>query len=157
MLVMGRVVPTLDAARERLDRAIRDGSAREVARRMVAAQGGDPAVVDDPSRLPRTKSREPVRASRAGFVASIDTHAIGLAGIGLGAGRTRTDDVIDPAVGFVFEKSVGDRVAAGDVIAWVHSDDAARAREAIDRVGAAVAIADAAPAEVPMVLDRVEG
>jgi pyrimidine-nucleoside phosphorylase len=157
MLVMGHAARTLDEARERMQRAIRDGSAREVARRMVSSQGGDPAVVDDPTALPRAKLREPVRAPRAGCVVQVDTHAVGLAGIALGAGRTRTDDVIDPAVGFEFEKRVGDSIDEGEVLAWVHGNDAARTRDAIERVTAAVVIGDAAPADVPIVLERVVG
>jgi pyrimidine-nucleoside phosphorylase len=155
MLVMGHVARTPDEARAKLERAIYDGSALATARGMVAAQGGDPAVVDDPTRLPHTRDRHPVRAASAGYVTGIDAHAVGLAGVALGAGRTRSEDDIDPAVGFVFEKTVGDAVAVGEVVAWVHADDAPKAAEAVERVARAITVGPTAPAVGPLVLDRV--
>jgi thymidine phosphorylase len=73
----------------------------------------------------------------------------------MGAGRARTTDTIDPAVGFVFERNVGDRVSAGDAIAWVHARDEASAARAIERLTRAVEVGDRAVEEVPLVLERV--
>jgi pyrimidine-nucleoside phosphorylase len=155
MLVMGRVAKDLTEARGQLQRAIDDGSAREVARKMVASQGGDASVVDHPEKLPATKTKHPVTAERDGFIDTIDTLGVGLAGIALGAGRTRSEDTIDPAVGFVFEKNVGDRVTKGEPMVWIHSDDAARTKEAGERLRRAIQVADAAPKSVPLVMERV--
>ncbi|MFO0561071.1 MAG: thymidine phosphorylase [Polyangiales bacterium] len=156
MLVLGHVARTLDEAHAKLDRALSDGSALATARRMVKEQGGDPRVVDDPSLLPATKSKHAIRAQRSGFVTGIDALEVGLAGVALGAGRTKSEDAVDPAVGFVLERSVGAEVRAGDVLAWVHSDDEARATEALRRVGAAYTIEESAPVARPLVIERVE-
>jgi pyrimidine-nucleoside phosphorylase len=156
MLVLGHAARTLDEARARLDRALTDGSALAVARRMVQEQGGDPRVVDDPSLLPATKSKHAIRAGSSGFVSALDALEVGLAGVALGAGRTKSEDSVDPAVGFVLERTVGDAVAAGEVLAWVHSDDEARATEAIRRVGAAYTISADKPAARPLVIERVQ-
>ncbi|MBL8677718.1 MAG: thymidine phosphorylase [Myxococcales bacterium] len=156
MLVLGHVARTRDEARAKLERALDDGSALATARRMVQEQGGDPRVVDDPSLLPATKTRTPIRARSAGFVHGIDALEVGLAGVALGAGRTRSEDSVDPAVGFVLAKTVGDAVALDEVVAWVHSDDEARALEAARRVGAAFSIASDKPATRPLVIERVE-
>jgi thymidine phosphorylase len=86
---------------------------------------------------------------------AIDTHAVGIAGVCLGAGRDRTDDVVDPAVGFVFARNVGDRVKASETIAWVHAHDEASAARAIERLTRAVSVGDGAVEEVPLVLERV--
>jgi pyrimidine-nucleoside phosphorylase len=155
MLVLGGVAADVAAARARLEGALRDGSARVVAQKMVQSQGGDPRVVDDPSLLPRTRQRHPVRATEAGVVTGIDAHAVGLAGVALGAGRLRSEDTIDPAVGFVFDRVVGDRVAPGEVIAWVHSDDEARAQDAIERLEAAITLGTHAPEALPLLIERV--
>jgi pyrimidine-nucleoside phosphorylase len=155
MLVMGRVAKDLTEARTKLQRVVEDGSAREVARKMVAAQGGDASLVDHPEKLPATRTKHAVAAERDGFIETIDTLGVGLAGIALGAGRTRSEDAIDPAVGFVFEKNVGDRVAKGEPMVWIHSDDAARTKEVTERLRRAIAVGDAAPANVPLVIERV--
>ncbi len=156
MLVLGHAARTRDEAREKLQRALDDGSALATARRMVQEQGGDPRVVDDPSLLPATKQRHAIRAARDGSITSIDALEVGLAGVALGAGRTKSDDVVDPAVGFVFERTVGDSVRAGDVIAWVHSDDEARASHAAQRVGAAVIVGETRVEPSALVIERVE-
>lgn len=156
MLVLGQQARTRDEAREKLERALTDRSALALARKMVQEQGGDPRVVDDPSLLPSTRSKHAIKATRAGFVTAIDALEVGLAGVALGAGRTKNDDVVDPAVGFVIDKHIGAKVEAGDVLAWVHSDDVARAEAAVRRVGAAYVIGEA-PAPVPsLVIERVE-
>jgi pyrimidine-nucleoside phosphorylase len=156
MLVLGHAARTRDEAREKLQRALDDGSALATARRMVQEQGGDPRVVDDPSLLPATKQRHAIRAARDGSITSIDALEVGLAGVALGAGRTKSDDVVDPAVGFVFERTIGDAVCAGDVIAWVHSDDEARASQAAQRVGAAVIVGETRVEPSALVIERVE-
>ncbi len=156
MLVMGRVATSLDDARERLATAVRSGAGCDVARRMIRAQHGDPRVVDEPDRLPQAPVRQPLRAVRAGWIAGIDGLATGLAGVALGAGRTRAEDCVDPSVGFVFERTVGDAVAPGDPIAWIHAANESGARDAIERLAAAVQIVDAAvPQRGPLVLERV--
>lgn len=155
MLVMGEVARNEDEGRAKLYEAVRSGRAAEVARRMVAAQGGAPRAVDDPSVFPRAAVQVPFRAARGGCVTAIDTHAVGMAGVLLGAGRTRAEDVIDPAVGFVFERSVGSSVAPGDTIAVVHARDEKGAEAACERLARAVTIGDMAPPEVPLLYERI--
>ena len=155
MLVMGGVARAEDEGREKLHAAVRSGAAAEVARRMVAAQGGEARAVDDPSVFAVAPVKTAVRATRGGYITAIDTHAVGVAGIALGGGRTRAEDAIDHAVGFVFERNVGDAVAPGDVIAWVHAGSDAKAEDGVARITAAVTVGEAAPQEVPLLLERV--
>ena len=88
-------------------------------------------------------------------ILAIDTHAVGIAGVEMGAGRARTTDTINPSVGFVFDHNVGDRVKSGDVIAWAHASDAASAERAVERLTRAVRVGDGVVEEVPLVLERV--
>jgi pyrimidine-nucleoside phosphorylase len=155
MLVLGGRAETEAEAREKLSLALRDGSALAVARRMVHAQGGDPRAVDDPSVFPRAKVLAPLTATAGGYITAVDTHAVGVCGVVLGAGRTRTEDPIDPSVGFVFSRTVGDRVEPGDVLAELHvrsEDDLAVARE---RLGRAFTYGERPPESSPLVLERV--
>ena len=81
---------------------------------MVEAQGGDPRVIDDPvGTLAAAPVVRPLLAERTGVVTSMATEEIGLASGGLGAGRMRKGDAIDPAVGIVIRAKIGDRLEAG--------------------------------------------
>jgi len=156
MLVLGGVAADETAARAMLADAVSSGRAAAVARRMVEAQGGDPRAVDDASVFAKAPRVVELRAKVEGFVVSIDTRAVGVAGVGLGAGRMRTDDVVDPAVGFVFARTVGDAVKPGDLLVTVHApDDDARVADALARLEAAIVLGPTRPAEVPLVLERI--
>ena len=113
MLVLGGVARDPADGQARIARALGDGSALEVFRRLVAAQGGDPRVCDSPgSVLPRPAHRDEL-ALPAGRVAAIDGEALGIAALLLGAGRRTTDDRIDPAAGLVVDAYVGELIEPG--------------------------------------------
>jgi pyrimidine-nucleoside phosphorylase len=134
------------------ERALDDGSALERFRAMVRAQGGDPAVVDDPAGvLPAAPVVAPLIADRAGVVSSMVTEEIGLASGALGAGRVRKGDAIDPAVGIVVRAKIGDRLEVGQPIGEVHARDDQAAREASRRVLDAIAVQDELVTPPPLV------
>jgi pyrimidine-nucleoside phosphorylase len=120
MLLLGRVVKNRRAARDRLMAAIRDRSAARVMQRMIRAQGGDPAVVDNPALLPRAPLVLDVRSPRSGYITAIDAREIGLLAVALGAGRTRADQPVDPAVGIELVAKPGDPVKKGAALARLH-------------------------------------
>jgi pyrimidine-nucleoside phosphorylase len=101
-------------ARRRLNAALSDGRALQVFARLIAAQGGDPGVCDDVTRLPQPLTRRDVPAPAAGVVVRIATREVGLLAIELGCGRAKRDDVIDPASGFRVKKKPGDAVEKGE-------------------------------------------
>jgi pyrimidine-nucleoside phosphorylase/thymidine phosphorylase len=138
MLVLGRAEAGRAGARSRVERAIADGSGLAKLEEIVRAQGGDAAAVRDPARLPRAPHRRDVAAPAAGFVTAIDTEAVGLASVALGAGRARVEDRVDPAVGLLVLKKPGDRVERGEPIATLLHGDAG---EPPDRVAARLAAA----------------
>ncbi len=126
MLLLGGVETDGAKAQARIARALDDGSALEVFRRIVAAQGGNPEVCDRPEQiLPQPRRTVPIVAPRPGSIAAIAADQIGMAALVLGAGRGTKDDTIDPAVGLVLARRVGDRVAAGELLAtaWCDDDD----------------------------------
>jgi pyrimidine-nucleoside phosphorylase len=137
--------------------ALDDGSAAETMERLIEAQGGDPAVVADPSSLPAAAVRREVPAPRAGWVGAVHARPIGQAAVALGAGRRTLEDRIHPGVGFEIHARPGARTAAGDVLAVVHAAD----RESAD--AAAVAVLDAieigderAPEPLPLLSHRID-
>ncbi len=122
MLVLGGVAATEEEAVTAIAGALDTGAALEVFRRMIAAQGGEPGVVDDVGKLPRAAHREPVVASRSGHVSAVAAADLGMAAMFLGAGRSRADDSIDHGVGIELAVRVGDRVEAGqELCALLHN------------------------------------
>jgi pyrimidine-nucleoside phosphorylase len=142
MLVLAKVAETTGAAREKLETSIASGVALEKFREMVAAQGGDARVVDEPQRLPTAKWREPVVAARAGWVQEVDAMAVALAALRLGAGRAKASDGVDHAVGVSELVKVGERVAAGAKLALVHANEAAAMSEARAMLARAISVGD---------------
>jgi pyrimidine-nucleoside phosphorylase len=139
-----------------LRRYLTDGSALRKFAELIAAQGGDPRVVDDPARLPAAPIQRRVAASTPGFLARADALEIALAGKALGAGRDRKDAKIDLAVGIVLEKKIGDPVAAGEILAIIHARSAGDAETVASRVAAAFTVAEHAQAR-PLMLRRITG
>jgi pyrimidine-nucleoside phosphorylase len=124
-------------ARDLLTAALADGSALAKLRQMVAAQGGEVRMVDDPDRLPEATLIETVTAPRAGYLAEINAREIGLTTVDLGAGRAKKGDPIDYAVGLVVYHKVGDRVQKGERLFTVHANDAKKLAAARERALAA--------------------
>jgi pyrimidine-nucleoside phosphorylase/thymidine phosphorylase len=142
MLVLGRAVPDLDRGQKLYDELIGSGRALEKLREIIKEQGGDIRVCDDYRLLPRGSREVVVRASRSGYLASIDTEAIGRASMHLGAGRSRVQDAIDPAVGITMKAILGDQVGRGTPLAVLHYNDASREERAAKMVERACTITD---------------
>ncbi|MFM7109248.1 MAG: thymidine phosphorylase [Planctomycetaceae bacterium] len=158
MLVLGRVAADRGRALARCRAAIADGSALERLRRVVAAQGGDPRVCDDPGGvLPTAAHVEPFRAGSGGFITGIRAWPVGQASMLLGAGRARVDSTIDPAAGIVFAKSMGDEVRPGDVVAEIHVNPAhaSSVPQVLAMLGEATTIAAGRPPARPLILERL--
>ncbi len=155
MLVLGGQAKDPTEATAKLRAAIADGSAIRVMEKMVAAQGGDAKVVANPTLLAMAKETIDVTAPRSGFVTEIDALAIGLAGVAMGAGRTRADQKVDPAVGIEIERKPGEAVKPGDVVARLFVHDRSAGEAIAKRVEQAFVYGDAAPRSEPLVAGRI--
>ena len=155
MLLAGGAAPDPDTAQRMLHTAIADGSAFAKFEEVVIAQGGDPAVLHDPSLLPSAPEETVVAASRDGIVQRCDALLLGVAAVRLGAGRMTKEEAVDPGVGFIVCVKVGDRVSVGDPlirIRWRHAGRLAEARALVDH---AIGIGDSAASPPPLVHERV--
>ncbi|HEX6927435.1 MAG TPA: thymidine phosphorylase [Longimicrobiaceae bacterium] len=124
-------------------RRIRDsGEALQRLRELVEAQGGDPSVVDDPDLLPSAPIVTMATAPRAGWVAGVDAGAVAEAVLRLGGGREVKGAAIDPAVGVVVLRSVGERVEAGEPLAEVHARSEADVHAVLSRLASAFSLVD---------------
>jgi pyrimidine-nucleoside phosphorylase len=155
MLMLAGAAPDGDSARRALKSAISSGRAATRFQEIVAAQGGNPAVVDDPAILPQAAECEIFFAARRGFVAKVEPRTIGRAIVEMGGGRTRIEDVPDPSVGFVISARPGDWVELGEPIATIFARDRAGIGTARHALRSAVVIADEAEPPLPLISHRV--
>ena len=122
MVVLAKKAATLAEARTKLEEVVANGSALEVFRQMIIAQGGDPRVIEDPTLMPQAKYHFELPAPQAGYVTKMTADEIGIAAMLLGGGRQAKTDVIDYAVGIELHKKVGDAVAEGESLLTIHSN-----------------------------------
>lgn len=122
MLEQAGVVSSREEGEELGRKAIENGQGIEKFCQMVEAQGGDASYIRDPNKFALAKNIIPVISHREGFVGRIDSLAIGIGAMKLGAGRETMDDVIDMSAGIMLEKKVGDYVAEGDVLCYLHTN-----------------------------------
>ncbi len=155
LLAMAGLVASETEGLARAERALRDGSGLAKLAEVVAAQGGDPAQIEDTRRLPRAPCHEIVAAPRSGYITHIDAERVGRVCVRLGAGRLRQEDAVDHSVGLVLLAKVGDRVQAGEPLVEIHARDEAQMRAAHADVLAAYTWGDAETAPIPLVLGSV--
>ncbi|MFD9488096.1 thymidine phosphorylase [Streptomyces sp. NPDC059991] len=153
---------TLALAREMLDaagikdadpeKALADGSAMDVWRRMIAAQGGDPDAT-----LPVAREQHVVTASRSGVLTRLDAYDIGVAAWRLGAGRARKEDPVQAGAGVELHAKPGDTVTAGQPLLTLHTDTPEKFEYALQTLGDSYDIAPAGTSFTanPIVLDRI--
>jgi len=155
MFYLGERIPSVAEGRKLGAELIASGAALEKFRAMVRTQGGDERVVDEPARLPAAKNKVDVTAARDGYVAAIMCEKVGTASVVLGGGREKKEDTVDPAVGLVVHKKLGDRVSRGEPLVTVHYNAAARLEEAQRLITSSYTIADAPPVGARPLVRRV--
>ncbi|HEX7123475.1 MAG TPA: thymidine phosphorylase [Gemmatimonadaceae bacterium] len=155
MLVLAGVAADTEAARRTLEVALSSGRALDRFREVIVAQGGDPRVIDEPSRLPQARECELYVAPRAGVVAAVEPRRVGQGIVAMGGGRTRVEDDIDPSVGFVIGARPGDVVRAGEPLATICARDPAGIEAGMAALREAITIADEADHPLPLISHRV--
>ncbi|QZT65430.1 thymidine phosphorylase [Mycolicibacterium austroafricanum] len=153
---------TLALAREMCDAAgldgvdpaetLRDGTAMDRFRALVAAQGGDPDAA-----LPLGAHSETVSAPRGGTMGDIDAMAVGLAVWRLGAGRSAPGEQVQFGAGMRIHRRPGEPVAAGEPLFTLYTDTAERLAGAVSELDGAWSVGDEPPARRPLIIDRITG
>ncbi len=155
MLVLAGTDADHDSARRRMEKAIGTGRAAEHFQKMIEAQGGNPAVVDDPALLPQAAEVELYAAPRRGFVARVEPRAVGRGITARGGGRTRMEDKLDLSVGFMISVRPGDWVELGEPMATIFARDRAGVESGRAALRTAICVADEADPPLPLVSHRV--
>lgn len=121
-LTDANIFKTREEAKEAMKENIKNGKALAKLKEFVSAQGGDASYIDDISNFAQAKEVVEIKAESSGFVSHIDALGIGHAAMLLGAGRETMTDIIDPAVGIVLNKKVGDSVEKGETLAYIYTN-----------------------------------
>jgi pyrimidine-nucleoside phosphorylase len=151
MFVLGGRTKSANEGRDLAVEMIVSGRARDTFRQVVKLQGGDAKIVDDPSLLPQAKHTARLPAKRDGYVTAIHCEQVGIASMTLGGGREKKEDSVDPGVGLVLERKIGDAVKAGENLCTVHYNLDARLVPAMRLLAESFEIGDRAPVQLPLV------
>lgn len=123
MVVLAGKADNLEIARKMLVEVINNGEALATFKKMIAAQGGNSAVVDNYKLLPQARYKIELPAKTTGYISKMVADDIGVAAMLLGGGRQSKEDKIDYAVGLELHKKVGDKVQRGDNILTIYSNN----------------------------------
>ncbi len=144
MLCLAGIAQNDETAKDMLLDTLRSGRGLEKLGDIIAAQGGDRRVTRDTSLIPRARIIEMLRADGEGLLSAVNCKGLGEAAGMLGAGRITKDDVIDPSVGFIARKRIGDAVRKGDVLFEIHANDPLKLSDAQKKLASCVTLADTA-------------
>jgi pyrimidine-nucleoside phosphorylase len=155
MLLLAGTAPDAATARIQLERSVSAGTALTKFREMLAAQGGDATIVDEPSRLPQARLSKPLTNPRAGIVSQVDALGVAFAALRLGGGRAKAEDKIDHAVGVSGLVKVGEPVGVGAALCNIHANNEGAAAEAAEILRKAIVIGDAPCAPAQLVAETI--
>jgi pyrimidine-nucleoside phosphorylase len=151
MIYFGGEAETPEAGAARAEAALEDGSALRVFLEMVAAQGGDVSVFEDPVGFHKPGATSVVKAWETGYVAEMDTTALGWAVQRTGAGREKAGEPVDPHAGILFHARRGATVQRGEPLATLYATTEAQLAEPETILRRAIIIAKTPPEAVKMV------
>ena len=155
MFYLGGRTSNVDEGRKLASKLVANGAALKKFGEIIKQQGGDPKVIDDPELLPQAQHKVPFFSPSSGFVVGIQCELVGIASLVLGGGREKKEDVIDPAVGLVLHKKVGDSVRQGEPLCIIHYNSDSRLAEAKALLGRAYSISEEAPEKQRPLIHRV--
>lgn len=157
MLLAAQIADDEKQAVQMLEKALTSGAGIQKLREMIGAMGGDASclTLDGMDRLCSVRRRIPVNAPKDGYITEMIADHIGTAAQLLGAGRAKKSDSIDPAVGLVMQKRIGDAVTAGEPLAVLYVNDEQNLAQAQQVLLNAVTISDTPAQPVPLVYDII--
>ena len=155
MLVLAGVADSHGEARAMLEATIASGSALEKFGEVIAAQDGDPRVLEDLSLLPQAPEFIELEAPHSGFVTECHARKIGLACVRLGGGRLRKEDEVDPAVGIWVFAKLGEQIEQGQPLARIGWRDGAKLGAALELLETAWTVDDEPPGRSPLIIGEV--
>ena len=152
MLINTNLASTEKDAHEKIEQVLRSGLAAEVFDRMIAALGGPTNFIEKPwDSMIKANVIVDVKAAQHGYIAGMDTRAVGMSVVGLGGGRTAPTQKVDHTVGFDRILPLGVQVNRGEVIARVHAKDEDSANAAVAQFNSALSYTEESPKLPPVI------
>ncbi|WP_156202931.1 pyrimidine-nucleoside phosphorylase [Candidatus Syntrophocurvum alkaliphilum] len=155
MTILGGIFKDYSTAYKELEKVLDSGLALETFKSFIQAQGGNPDIVDNPSKLPQSKYKYEIKSPKKGFISEIEAQTIGRSAMLLGAGRKTKDEPIDHSAGITLTKKIGDKVDAGEIIALLQSN-IQDVHDSIEILSKAINISDKPVKEISMVYDIID-
>lgn len=155
MVYLAGLAPDREAALAQANEAVSSGRAFKTLCGMVSAQGGDPACLEDTSKLPLSPCTLTVTAPETGYISALDAETCGLAAMELGAGRESKEDSIDYGAGIVLLANKGDQVEEGQPIARLCAQSEGQCRRSRERFFTALSIKKERPESQPLIISRI--
>ena len=156
MIYIGGQASSFEEGIEKAERSIKDGSGLRQFRAFVEAQGGNPAITEDPSLFPQASVVLELKANGGGYVSALDAETVGKASQLSGAGRAKKEDPVDLAAGIILGKKAGDPVKEGDLLARVYANDEGKAKAALEVMESAYVIGAEPPETRPLIFEIIE-
>lgn len=147
---------TKDECGRMVDKAVESGEALERFKLMVKAQGGDVSYIENTDKFKRSAYSREVYAPNSGYICAMDSEAIGMTAVMLGAGRVKKEDTIDHSAGIIISKKTGDFVKTGDVLATLYTDNEQSLDGAQANYLSALSFSDSPVKKGEMILDFIK-
>ena len=151
MVMMGGKAATIGDGMDLCRRAIDSGRALSKFKKLVRHQGGDLSVLNNCETYPRSRAVVEIASPARGIIDTIDALELGLICVGIGAGRMKVDDSIDPKAGILIRKKAGDPVERGETVAEVYTDRTELLPEMQQRVQRAFKVSAKPPVIPPLI------
>ena len=133
--------------------ALKDGSAMDVWKRMIRAQGGNPEA-----KLPVAREQQHFLATTSGTMTTMDAMKVGVSAWRLGAGRSRQGESVQAGAGIELHAKPGDEITVGQLLMTLHTDEPARFERAIQALEGCVEIVKGGSVNrLPLVVERIQG
>lgn len=155
MLKLGGTAKNYEEGRNRLGKILKEGTGFNKFKEMIAAQGGDPEIIDKPELLPLAKHCSKIKADISGYIQKIDSRLIGECAMLLGAGREKKESEIDLSVGIILKKKVGSKVNINEDLAEVYYNDSEKLKEAKNKLFSSFVIGNKEPQKLPLILATI--
>jgi pyrimidine-nucleoside phosphorylase len=151
MIFLGKKTKSLDEGIEDAIRILKSGKAFEKFVEIVKAQNGKAEFILHPEKYPKSKYKEVIKSTTAGYLSEVNTYELGMAAIDLGAGRKTKDDKIDPKAGIIFNYKISDTINKGFMLAELYSDSKSGMDAAKIRINSAIKISKSKPQKLELV------
>ena len=155
MLKLGGAVKNYEEGKNKLEKILKEGKAFSKFREMIAAQGGNPEIIDKPELLPLAKHCIKIKADINGYIQKINSRLMGESAMLLGAGREKKESEIDLSVGIILKKKVGSKVNINEDLVEVYYNDSEKLKEAKNKLFSSFVIGGNKPKKLPLILATI--